>query len=166
MSNSWIIHTLRAWRLLTLFHQQAGGLGVGGGIGWVIWAYDHPNEGGSTTWEITLQKSGHRESDHMFTSCKSCVSSLFIHFYLELVLCVYVPYWRVRVEGGMWVVPAHHIQAQGRQHITGLRLRDRVHLTLQTCTYTVTWLCCTDLHTNIQNCLYLNTNFKIQEILL
>lgn len=54
----------------------------------------------------------------------------FSKFYLELVLSVYVPYWRVWVEGGMWVVPAHHTEAQRRQHITGLSLRHWVHLTL------------------------------------
>lgn len=73
-----VIHTLGTWRLLSLFHQQAGGLGVGGGIGWVIWAYDHPDEGGSATWEIALDQSRHRESDHMFTWSRSCVSLSFL----------------------------------------------------------------------------------------
>lgn len=70
----------------------------------------------------------------------------FSSFYLELVLSVYVPYWRGWLEGGMWVVPAHHTEAQRRQHITGLSLRHWVHLTLQACAHTVAWLCCSDLH--------------------
>ena len=73
-------HTLWAWRLLALFHQQASSLGVGGAIGWVIWAHNHPDEGRSTTWEITLKQS--RQRDQITPSCwvAPSVTSLCAHF--------------------------------------------------------------------------------------
>lgn len=157
------MHTLWAWCLLALSHQQAGSLGVRRAISWVVWTHYHPNEWGSATREITLEKSGKEEYDHNLTWANFGLTSPVCSLYLELVLCVYVPHGRIGVEGGMWMVPAHHAEAQGGEHITGLSLRNWVHLTLQACAHAVAWLSCTDLHSDK---LAQNRNFtKLFEII-
>lgn len=66
--------------------------------------------------------------------------------YLVFGLSVNVSEGGVGVEGWMRVVPSHHTVTFDPEQLRGLSLRDRVHLTLQTCAQAVTWLCCTDLH--------------------
>lgn len=141
------MHTLCVGRLLALSHQQAGGLGVRGAISRVVRTHYHPDERGSASREITLQQSGGNNSITLpHVGKRFQLTSAVCSRYLQLVLCVYVPYGRVGVEGGVRVVPAHHAVAQGGEHVTGLRLRDRVHLTLHACAYTVARLGPTDLH--------------------
>lgn len=144
------VHTLWAGRLLALSHQQAGGLGVRGAISRVVRTHYHPDERGSASREITLQQSGGNNSITLpHVGKRFHLTSAVCSRYLQLVLRVYVPYGRVGVEGGVRVVPAHHAVAQGGEHVTGLRLRDWVHLTLHACAYTVARLGPTDLHSEM-----------------
>lgn len=65
MSSICVQHTVQLRGFLILFYQQAGDLGVGGEVGWVIRAHDHPNKGGSATWEIALDRWKHRVRPHI-----------------------------------------------------------------------------------------------------
>jgi len=73
-------HTVGAWGLLALFYQQACNLGVRGGVGWIIRAHYHPDEGGSATREVTLNQSKDKDSDPKFVWNQSCRSPLLQSF--------------------------------------------------------------------------------------
>lgn len=68
--------TVLAGGLLAFFHQQAGDLGVGWSVSGVIRADYHPDEGGSATGKITLDKSDSRQTDS--TSTITIPSNIFI----------------------------------------------------------------------------------------
>lgn len=92
-------HTLGARVLLALFHQQTGGLGVGGWICWVKRAHYHTNEGGSATWKVTLEQSGHRRIRLQTHRLNLYVASLTYSFLPEtgpVCLCPVLKGWGER----------------------------------------------------------------------